>query len=348
MLREKTHALGERVKELNCLYSISNLFENPSISLEETFQGVVDIIPPSWQYPEVTCGRIIFENKEYKTKSFKETEWKQTGKIIVYGQPIGKTEVYYLEEKPESDEGPFLQEERHLINGITELLGRIIERKYGEDKIKASLKEKEVLLREIHHRVKNNMQLLISLLKLQADKIEDKKYADMFKDGEDRIRSMSLIHEKLYQTQDFANINFGEHIVSLVDGLFVSYGVDTNKVSLNIDIKDVSIDLENAIPCGLIINELVSNSLKYAFPNERQGEIKISLCLANEDELVLTVSDNGIGMPEGLDINNTDSMGLQLVRILAENQLDGRVDINRTEGTQFQIRFKRATYKPRI
>ncbi|MEE8433113.1 MAG: histidine kinase dimerization/phosphoacceptor domain -containing protein [Candidatus Desulfatibia sp.] len=224
---------------------------------------------------------------------------------------------------------------------VSELNREITDRKRAEEQVKASLKEKKVLLREIHHRVKNNMQLLISLLRLQADKIEDKKYADMFKDGENRIRSMSLIHEKLYQTQDFANINFGEHIKSLVDGLFVSYGVDTNKVSLNIDIKDISIDLENAIPCGLIINELVSNSLKYAFPQGREGEISIVLRPISEDELELTVSDDGIGIPEDLDIEQTDTMGLTLVKVLAEHQLDGKIDVDRTKGTQFRIKFKR-------
>lgn len=231
--------------------------------------------------------------------------------------------------------------EKNEIIGVTSFAQNITERKQAEEQIKASLKEKEVLLREIHHRVKNNMQLLISLLRLQADKIEDKKYADMFKEGEDRIRSMSLIHEKLYQTQDFANINFGEHIKSLVDGLFVSYGVDTDKVSLNIDIKDVSIDLENAIPCGLIINELVSNSLKYAFPQGREGKISIALRPFNEDELELTVSDDGVGISEDLDIEKTDTMGLTLVKVLAGHQLDGKIDLDRTEGTQFNIKFKR-------
>jgi len=220
--------------------------------------------------------------------------------------------------------------------------------KLSEKKLKASLKEKEVLLREIHHRVKNNMQLIISLLRLQADKIEDKKYADLFKEGENRIRSMSLIHEKLYQTQDFANINFGEHIESLVDGLFVSYGIDANKVSLNIDIKDVSIDLENAIPCGLIINELVSNSLKYAFPQGREGKISIAFRPFNEDELELTVSDDGVGISEDLDIEQTDTMGLTLIKLLAGHQLDGEIDLDRTGGTQFNIKFKRTAHKPRI
>ncbi|MEE8430466.1 MAG: histidine kinase dimerization/phosphoacceptor domain -containing protein [Candidatus Desulfatibia sp.] len=221
-------------------------------------------------------------------------------------------------------------------------------RKRAEDQTKASLREKEILLREIHHRVKNNMQVIISLLRLQADKIEDKTYADMFKEGEDRIRSMALIHEQLYQSKDFANIDFGEYIKSLAKALFTSHGVDTNRVRLNTEIKDASLDLENAIPCGLIINELVSNSLKHAFPQERKGNISVGFRLINKDEFEITVSDDGIGIPEELDLNNTDSMGWYLVRILVERQLDGKIEIIRKQGTQFHIQFKRTNYKSRI
>ena len=224
----------------------------------------------------------------------------------------------------------------------------IMSRKEAEEQVKASLKEKEVLLREIHHRVKNNMQTIISLLRLQGDKIEDKKYADMFKEGEDRIRSMSLIHEQLYQTKDFANIDFGEYIKTLTNGLLTSSGVNTNKIRLNIEVKDVFFDIENAIPCGLIINELVSNSLKYAFPQGKEGEISITLQSTNEDEFELSVSDNGIGISENLDIEQTGTMGLQLVKVLAENQPDGKIDLDRTGGTQFRIKFKRTSNKPRI
>ncbi len=224
----------------------------------------------------------------------------------------------------------------------------ITERKQAEEQVKASLKEKEVLLSEIHHRVKNNMQVIISLLRLRADKIEDKKYADMFKEGEDRIRSMALVHEQLYQTKDFANIDFGEYIKSLAKGLFTSHGVDTNKIKLNIEIKAVSLDIENAIPCGLIINELVSNSLKYAFPQGKEGKISISLRLINGDEFELSVSDDGVGIPEDLDIRNMESMGLDLVTVLAEDQLDGKIDLNRTGGTRYHIRFKMQKYKARM
>ncbi len=159
---------------------------------------------------------------------------------------------------------------------------------------------------------------------------------------------MALIHEQLYQSKDFANIDFGKYVKSFVNSLFVSHGVDTNKVKMNIEIKDVSFDLENAIPCGLIINELVSNSLKHAFPQQGEGNISIILQSVNEDEFELTVSDNGVGIPEDLDISVTESMGLHIVRILAEQTLEGTMELNRTEGTQFHFLLKRTKYKPRI
>jgi len=208
----------------------------------------------------------------------------------------------------------------------------ITERKQAEEKIKASLKEKEVLLQEIHHRVKNNMQVIISLLKLQSGNITDKQYLDMFKESQNRIKSMALVHEKLYQTKNLADVDFKGYVKSLVISLFRSYKTKPNKITLKIEVEDVSLGLEKAIPCGLIINELVSNSLKYAFPEERAGEIKVAFNPINEDELVLEVSDNGIGMPEKLDFRNTKSLGLHLVTILSEDQLHGTIELNRTDG----------------
>jgi len=339
-LQKKTHDLGERVKELNCLYYISSLREKPDIPLEDIIQDVVNVIPSSWQYPEITCSRIILEDKEYKTTNFRETEWKQANDIIVHGEKAGTLEVYYFEEKPEVDEGPFLKEERDLINAVTERLGRIIERIQVEEQIKSSLKEKEILLSEIHHRVKNNMQVISSLLKLQSAKIEDKKYVDLFKDSENRIRSMSLIHEKLYQSKDFANVDFNGYVKSIAKDLIRSYAVTPDKIKLNTKIEDVSLGFDNAIPCGLIINELISNSLKYAFPKDRKGEIKITFRSINSHEIEFTVSDDGIGIPAEIDIRETESLGLQLVHILAEDQIDGSIELDREAGTAFRIRFK--------
>jgi len=224
----------------------------------------------------------------------------------------------------------------------------ISERKLTENRINASLKEKELLLGEIHHRVKNNMMVVCSLLRLQGDKIEDKKLVDIFKESENRIRSMSMVHEKLYQTKDFANVNFAEYVRSLTNILCGVYTVNPKKVKLKIDIEDVKLDIENAIPCGLLINELVSNSMKHAFPDEREGNIDISLRSISEDELELIIADNGVGMPEDIDIKKTGSMGLQLVKVLVDHQLGSKIEIDRTAGTQFHIKLKRKKYKKRI
>jgi len=215
----------------------------------------------------------------------------------------------------------------------------ITELKRAEELIKASLKEKEVLLKEIHHRVKNNMQVIISLLKLQSQNITDKQYLDMFKESQHRIKSMALVHEKLYRTKSLADIDFKGYVKSLVISLFKSYKTTPGKITLNVDVGDVSLELERAIPCGLIINELVSNSLKYAFPEERAGEIRVAFNSTDEDVLVLEVSDNGIGMPEKLDFRNTESLGLHLVTILSEDQLHGTIELNRTNGTDFHIKL---------
>ena len=216
----------------------------------------------------------------------------------------------------------------------------ITQRKQAEEQIKAALKEKEVLLREIHHRVKNNMQIVSSLLRLQSRYTKDKQSLDIFKASRSRIESMAFIHEKLYQSKDLTKIDFNDYVNTLVRNLFTTYGVSTARIKLNIDIKHVSLPLDKAIPCGLIINELVSNSLKYAFPANKQGEIRITLYPTNENQLELIVSDNGISIPENIDFRNTDSLGLHLVTILAEDQLQGEISLNRTEGTEFKIKFK--------
>lgn len=215
----------------------------------------------------------------------------------------------------------------------------ITKRKHAEEQIKASLKEKEVLLREIHHRVKNNMQIISSLLKLQAGYIEDKKYLEMFKESQNRILTMSLVHEKLYRSKDFTKINFKEYIHNLANGVFQSYSGRSSNILLNLNIENVELGIDSAIPCGLIINELVTNSLKHAFPGEKKGEIKIVLGKIDGNEYELTVSDNGIGIPEDIDFRKTETLGLHLVSILAEDQLSGKIKLDRSRGTEFSIRF---------
>lgn len=232
--------------------------------------------------------------------------------------------------------------------GILLTITDITHRKEAEDQIKKSLEEKEVLLREIHHRVKNNMQVISSLLSLQFKYIKNRQYIEMLKESQNRIRSMALIHEKLYTSRDLAKIDFCDYIKNLTNDLLTCYGVDAGKIALKIDIQDVLLGVDSAIPCGLILNEIVSNSLKHAFPDGREGEIKIALRPIEENEMELIVSDNGIGIPKDLDFRNTESLGLQLITTLAEDQIHGKIELNRAEGTEFHIRFKEIKYKQRI
>jgi two-component sensor histidine kinase len=215
-------------------------------------------------------------------------------------------------------------------------------------KLKELLNAKELLMREIFHRVKNNMQVISSLLSLQCKYIKDEKYIEMVKESQDRIKAMALIHENLYRSKDLSNIDFNDYIKSLAKGLLLSYKMDTSKIALKINIETVSFSIETAIPCGLIINELISNSLKYAFPDGRDGEINISLRSLDKDELEIIVSNDGVSFPKDLDFRNTESLGLRLVTNLAENQLHGKIELNRSKGTEFQIRFKEIKYKKRM
>ena len=233
-----------------------------------------------------------------------------------------------------------LRDSDQKVVGLSGIFRDITERKRTQEQIESSLKEKEVLLREIHHRVKNNMQIISSLLRLQSGTITDTKYKDMFMESQNRIVTMSLIHEKLYQSRDLARINVGDYLKELVNGLFFSYDINPGKISSKIDVENVSLGINSAIPCGLIINELISNSFKFAFPNGRSGEVRISLRSVGNEYFDLIVADDGIGLPKDMDIKKTESMGMRMVTILVENQLHGEMSLNRDKGTEFRIKFK--------
>ncbi len=212
----------------------------------------------------------------------------------------------------------------------------ITDRKISEDKIKQSLAEKEVLLKEVHHRVKNNLQIISSILNLQSSTISDTSTLELLKNSQDRIRSMSLIHELLYQTKDFSTIQFSEYIKSIATNLFHSYNQNRNIV-LEQDLDDIKLDLDMAIPCGLIVNELITNALKYAFDEKEEGVVKIGL--KQESELIkLSISDDGKGFPENINFRETSSLGMQLVISLVE-QIDGEILLNSEKGTKYTITF---------
>jgi len=214
----------------------------------------------------------------------------------------------------------------------------ITERKKRGGQIKASLREKEVLLKEIHHRVKNNLQIISSLLSLQSRYTESKETLKMLKESRARIRSIALIHEKLYRSKDLARIDFGAYIRNLIADLFDSYAASPDTIAVRIDVDDIFLEIDTAIPCALIINELVSNCLKYAFPQSKKGEVRIGLHPENDGKSILMVSDDGIGFPENVDFQNTRSLGLRLVNTLV-NQLGGMMEVRSEGGTEFKIVF---------
>ena len=222
----------------------------------------------------------------------------------------------------------------------------ITEHKKAEKAIKSSLNDKNILLQEIHHRVKNNMQIISSLLNLQTQYVDDEEAVNVLKESQNRVKSMAIIHENLYQSKDLMHINFVNYIQSLVFNLFYSYSIKETQIKLTLEIEDISLNIETAVPCGLIISELISNSLKYAFPNKMKGEIFISLKI-QKDEYQLIIKDNGIGLPENINFDEIETLGLLIVNSLTE-QIDGKVNIQRNHGTEYNISFKEQKYKARI
>jgi len=272
--------------------------------------------------------REVSEEKNYSARADKQTD-DEIG-VLIDGFNAMLTQI--------QDRDAALQLARdELALRAQELQVELLERERIEAQIKASLQEKEVLLKEIHHRVKNNLQVISSLLDLQASHIHDERAIEMFRDSQNRVSSMGLIHERLYQAEDLARIDFADYIRDLANNLFYSYSVDAALVTLATHVDDVVLDVDRGIPCGLIINELVSNSLKYAFPNGKKGEIHINLHHQN-DRLFLVVRDNGVGIPDGIDLQHTPSLGLKLVNTLVR-QLKGELLVMRQGGTEFRISF---------
>ncbi|MGZ7068152.1 MAG: histidine kinase dimerization/phosphoacceptor domain -containing protein, partial [Methanobacterium sp.] len=223
----------------------------------------------------------------------------------------------------------------------------ITEHKKAEDKVKASLREKEVLLREIHHRVKNNLQIISTLLELQSDEIDDEKIVENYRESQNRIQSIALIHERMYQSEDLSNIDLSSYITTLISDLFDSYGAISDHIKTEITVPKMVFSIETSIPLGLVINEIISNSLKYAFKGVDNPKISVLLKSLGENKYKLDISDNGIGFPENIDYKNTSSLGLQLVNALVD-QIEGEIKLVEGKGTHFEITFNDLQYKKRI
>jgi two-component sensor histidine kinase len=233
-----------------------------------------------------------------------------------------------------------------LARALEVLQAEVAERTRAEEQLKASLREKEVLLREIHHRVKNNLQIISSLLNLQSKQVKDKQALEMFKESQHRVRTMALIHEKLYRSRDLARVHFAEYLHGLAAHLFRAYGVNPEDVRLEVEGGGAQLGIDTVIPCALLTHELISNALVHAFP-QGKGELHVELKPEGAGRHTLTVIDNGVGLPADLDWRASKSLGLQLVNALAD-QLDGRVEVTSRPGwTSFQITFAELKYNDR-
>lgn len=256
-------------------------------------------------------------------------------------QPAYEIEVYHKDgsiHRLEVMEVPVRNVDGKIV--LVEGIAHDISGRYKmEEKLKAALTEKEVLLREVHHRVKNNMQVISSLLKIQSNHVEDARFQEILAECQNRVQSMALVHEYLYKAEDLSAVDFKEYVQALTNELCQSYLIGSTNVTLEIEMEKISLFIDIAVPCGLIINELVSNALKHAFKNDRPGKIWISMHLCDNREANMIVSDNGIGMPPGMDFNTIESLGLYLVRMLVVKQLHGTVTLKSGPGTEFHIRF---------
>jgi two-component sensor histidine kinase len=238
-------------------------------------------------------------------------------------------------------------EERRRTQEMLEQANAELERRVAErtselvqanQLLSGALAEKTVLLKEVHHRVKNNLQVISSLLNLQSGYITDPVALEIFTESRNRVRSMALIHEKLYQSGDLARIDFEDYIRAVSGGLQSTFGGRGSRISIAVEVERIMLPVDSAVPCGLIVNELVTNCFKYAFKAGEPGEIRIGMKRLNETELQLSVSDNGIGFPKEVDFRNTESLGMQLVTTLSE-QLEGTVVMKNGCGTTFEISF---------
>jgi PAS domain S-box-containing protein len=307
---------------------------------------------------ENTCGLFGYKREDLIGKVASELlvsdDYKEFNKAKVKEREKGFPDRYEIKLNSRTGEemwiqvsGAPLKNSEGDITGSIGILSNITDRKNFEDAIKSSLRQKELLLKEIHHRVKNNLQIISSLIKLQSTHLKGSGLEEIFSESQNRIRTMALIHEKLYRSSDLSVIEFYDYVKNLVYNLYSTYGVKMDDIKPVIDFRSLYLDIDTSIPCGLIINEVISNSLKYAFPNNRKGNIYINLTENEPQNYILTISDDGAGIPENITFENTSSLGLKLVKILSE-QLSGKIELNREKGTEFKISFKKLNYLKRM
>jgi PAS domain S-box-containing protein len=257
--------------------------------------------------------------------------------------PAGDGKIHYYEVTLNP-----LHDDNGNIIGIGGATRDITERKQAEEQLRLALADKETLLQELYHRTKNNMQAIIGLINLQAAQNQDEQVRAVLQDTQNRVRSMALVHQKLYQSQNLSSIDLAEYIRELISLLMASYQVASDHISLGLDLEPVPILIDTAVPCGLIINELVSNVFKHAFPHNEPGALKITLKQLAADEILLQIADDGVGLPAGFTPRESMGVGLQTVFGIAEYQLRGKITYETAKGVTWRLQFSNTLYYPRV
>ena len=298
---------------------------------------------------EDAIGKTDFDffTEEYGWRTFViEQEIIRTGQFII---GIEEKEAWsqHSETWVSTTKMPLVDEKGNII-GTFGISRDITERKRKDERIYNNLKEKELLLRELNHRTKNNMQVICSLLRLQASKLQDHRVKELFKEIETKIYSMSLVHQELIMSEDLSHINLKDYFGKLNIYLEQSYGEYMKNVSIHSDIADIVVLIDTAVPLGLVFNELISNVVKHAFPENTKGEINVHLYSSPQNEIILEISDNGIGFPKGFNIQKDISLGLKTVISLVEDQIQGQIQFINKHGLLCRILIKKEQYKPRI
>jgi PAS domain S-box-containing protein len=341
--------------EINRMLEALEQSQNELLKSETKNLAILDALP--YLMFQIKKDGTIFNYKSANDKYLYVPPAEFLGKKVydVLPEEMSAQIKHYIEQTLKTGETQTFQYQLNLNNETHDFEARLVVT--GEEDVLAIVsditehkkaeeaRKNEILLKEIHHRVKNNLQIISSLLYLESTYFKDKKVIEKFTDSQNRVKSMALAHEKLYQSKDHASIDFSDYIQNMGNFLLQSYSIKSKNVKLNIHVDDVFLGIDTALPCGLIINELVSNSFKHAFPAGREGEISITLDSDN-GTFILIVSDNGISFPTDLDFRNTESLGLQLVNNLVE-QIEGTIELDRSSGTAFTITFEEQRYKKR-
>lgn len=313
-------------------YALANKeFSRQSGFTREEFNALSDNEIMNTIHPD-DKDAFLKAHAEWCDSGFKDV-FRQAYRIINRDAQILWLDVYYYAELDDEGE-PY---------AIDQVYVDITEMKKYENVIESSLKQKEALLREIHHRVKNNLQIISSLVKLESAHLTSPEMKSIFAESQNRIKTMALIHEKLYHAEDMSVIEFYDYVKNLIYNLYTTYSVQTDKIVPVISFRSVYLDIDTAIPCGLIINEVISNSLKYAFPDGKKGRIYINLTESEPGQYLLTIGDDGIGMPTDINLDNAKTLGLKLIKILSE-QLSGKANMTSNNGTEFRITFTKLDY----